>query len=530
MSYSPFQTVRPSWIALASAAGLAVTVFVAAKPPPATTGPDRSLSARLHKTDLNYVESSIGITPPKWDGGRSEIEFADMNLDGHLDIVSIGDHGSPYINTDMHGVSVWFGDGTGRWQCRQVGTFGYGGVAVGDVNQDGLPDVGYGMHHNYSGADLGDQLLEVALGDGSGTAWTAWDNGLAEQGQSWGMFSTEFADFNIDGWLDVASVGFGSGNGLHVYTNNRDGSWNWTFASWDGNSSMDITAGDVNNDGYPDLATAIQNGTVWLNDSVGGFRLADANLPDPGSLGLRGPDLGDVNGDGFDDLSFSTNGGIQVWTWNNSAANWTNFSGNLPASGPFEATQLVDMNLDGRLDIAAFGDARFAVWLGNGNGDWNLAGTFTVDSPGSYVALRMADADHNGYPDIGIVSEEKVGGIFSYRNHLQFFKEDSVATSPWIDITGPTRHRTLILGSAVFFDWVAAVPPGITGTVDLELSLDGPAGPWTPLASNLLNNGRYQAVLDAPGASETAYLRATLRLDDGREVQDTHGPLTILIP
>ena len=43
---------------------------------------------------------------------------------------------------------------------------GDGGIAVGDVNNDGHKDVGYGVHHNYSGTAWGDQLNEVVLGDG----------------------------------------------------------------------------------------------------------------------------------------------------------------------------------------------------------------------------------------------------------------------------------------------------------------------------------------------------------------------------
>jgi hypothetical protein len=99
---------------------------------------------------VSYVESSSGLQTPAMEGGRTEFEFGDVNGDGHVDIASIGDHGSPYIGTNEHGIMVWFGDGTGNWSVYQNGNFGYGGIGLGDVNGDGLMDVGYGMHHDYS--------------------------------------------------------------------------------------------------------------------------------------------------------------------------------------------------------------------------------------------------------------------------------------------------------------------------------------------------------------------------------------------
>ena len=91
---------------------------------------------------VSYTESSYGLVPPSFDGGPTEIEMADINGDGNIDLISIGDHGSPYVNTDEHGIMVWFGDGTGHWSVTMFGNFGYGGIAVGDVNNDGLLDAG----------------------------------------------------------------------------------------------------------------------------------------------------------------------------------------------------------------------------------------------------------------------------------------------------------------------------------------------------------------------------------------------------
>lgn len=475
---------------------------------------------------LEYIESSTGLDTPRWDGGRTEIIFADLNQDGHPDLVSVGDHGSPYINTDMHGISVWFGDGTGRWQSYQNGNFGYGGVAVGDVNNDGLLDVGYGVHHNYSGSDFGDQLIEVALGDGTGRSWTPWDDGLAQEGQDWGMFGTEFADVDGNGLLDVCSVSFGADDGFHLYRNNGDGTWTRTFGFLGGNSNMDLVTGDVNNDGWPDFAAAHQNGTVWLSDGAGGLYLSDTGLPSNGGRPRRGVHLGDITRDGFDDLSFiNSSGGIKVFAQAPNSARWVDVSRGLPSSGDWEVTRLVDMNMDGHTDLVAFGAGRAVVLLGDSDANWTLETTFTVPNPGEYAGFAVGDADHNGYPDIAIVSDQ--GGYFNSRNKLQFFKEASTPRRLSIDIVGPPIYRTLLEGGVFFIDWVSAVPNGEESTVKLELSFNSPNGPWEMVADELPNNGRYQAIFDFGGRYGEVYLRATVSTANGT-ASDVNGPMHLI--
>ncbi len=432
-----------------------------------------------------YVESSGGLNNPFLEGGRTELELADIDGDGNLDIISVGDHGSPYINTGEHGVMVWRGNGTGaNWAVIQIGNFGYGGVAIGDVNNDGELDVGYGIHHNYSGEDLGDQILEVALGNGAGTQWTPWDNGLATNGEDWGMFCTDFADVDCDGDLDIGSNSFGCCAGVHVYLNNGDGTWTQSFGFTGGNSSEDFVFGDINNDGYPDFATAQQNGTVYINDGTGNFTLARS--------GYRyGPDLGDVDNDGTDELStINSSGGVEVWKWS-SGNNWTSISTGLPSSGNFETTQIYDMNMDGFADLAAFGNGLVRVWLGDGAGNWTQATQFNLPSPGYFQAFRIdGDADHNGYPDIVLVDEE--GTWINYQNHLRFFKENSLADSLNIKPVYPSPNRKVNVVSVQTIKWISEVSVGETSLVKLELSINDTIGPWHLIADSFPNNGHYQ--------------------------------------
>lgn len=476
---------------------------------------------------LEYVESSNGLGYPQMEGGQTELELADVNADGHLDLLSIGDHGSPYVNTDQHGVMVWFGDGAGNWSVYQNGNFGYGGIAVGDVNNDGLPDVGYAMHHNYSGEDFGDQLIEVALGDGTGRNWQPWDDGLATNGEEWGMFGTDFADVDCDGFLDVASNSFGCCSGVHVYINQGDGSWVQSFGFLGGNSEFDLVFGDINRDGNTDFAVGHQYGTVYFGDGQGGFTNADGNLPSPGIRGHEGVDLADVDDDGGMDLSFTNSGGgVEVWCWDEAAELWVDFSGNLPSSWHAEATQLADMNLDGYMDVVAFGSGDVVVWTGDGAGNWTPETMFNTPNPGYKSALRVGgDADHNGYPDIALVSEE--GNWPNERNHLRFFKETSVPESLAVNASFPRGGEVFIGGSVGFIDWTSAVPSGENSSVRLELSIAGPDGPWYLIDEDLPNNGRHQVIWPGEVSSANCYLRYTATGGSGSARGITPGPFEI---
>jgi hypothetical protein len=456
---------------------------------------------------LNYIESSAGLQTPQLESGRTELEMADINQDGHIDILSIGDHGSPYINTQEHGIMVWFGDGQGNWNVYQNGNFGYGGIAVGDINNDGHLDVGYGMHHNYSSDDFGDSILEAALGDGTGQNWTPWDDGISTGGD-WGMFSTDFADVNNDGYLDIGSVSFGADDGIHIFLNNGDGTWRQCFGFLGGNSTMHFNFGDVNSDGNADFCVAHQYGSIYLGDGEGNFVLADGNLPPAGNLGRLGTSLGDVDNDGDMDFAFTnTNGGIEVWTWQGNNT-WANFSGNLPTAGPYYLTQLYDMNIDGYIDVIAFGDSTITLWLGNGAGSWTQDVTFYTPGPGSAEAFRVGgDADHNGYPDIALVSEE--GSGWNPINHLRFYKETSVPESLFVFPVFPRGRERFEAGSVLFIDWTCGVPPGRIANMRLEYSTTGLNGPWLMITPNTPNNGRYQWRIPEGIASESCYIRYT---------------------
>jgi FG-GAP-like repeat len=442
---------------------------------------------------LAYVEITGSIASLQLDGGFLEIEAGDLDGDGNPDLVSVGDHGSPFINTQQHGVTAWLGDGHGGWTLLQTGDFGYGGCALGDADGDGLMDIAYGVHHNYSSTDLGDQLIEVALGDGSGAGWTPWDDGLATSGETYGMFGTDFGDVDADGDLDLGSTSFGCCSGVHVYANQRDGTWVQSFGFLGGNSDSRFEFADVDGDGDLDGVAGSSSGTIWLGDGAGGFTLADGNLPAGHYIGAC---AGDVDADGLDELAFVSGGAARVFAWG-AGNQWTDKTSNLAQAGLPAVQEIAfgDMDADGRAELLAFNAGSFAICSLQPNGSWRRIGAGTTAGSGTKTGelLRAgADLDHNGMPDLWVVQREPAGS-FNTRNVHRVLAESSAPTELAIEPLLPQNGRVWRGGQVRFVHWASAVPSGVAlGTVTLVLSTNDGAGPYTVLAAGLPNSGRAQ--------------------------------------
>jgi hypothetical protein len=205
---------------------------------------------------------------------------------------------------------------------------------------------------------------------------------------------------------------------------------------------------------------------------------------------------------------------------------WTSLGTGLPATGTYEATQLFDMDLDGAIDLVAFGRSLLTVWTGDGTGQWTPAATLSTPTPGYRAALRAGgDADHNGFPDLALMSEE--GSTFNTRNRFHFYKEATAAAALAVKPVRPRPAATLRAGAVAFIDWVSAVPGGAPATVSLELSTSGPDGPWTSIAAAVPDGGRHQWIVPPVHASDCR-LRYTVTAGSETASAITAGSFTIL--
>ncbi len=179
----------------------------------------------------------------KW--GQESVFVADLDSDGwqdlvfavfgHLDTLKVDNYifwGSPWGFTEF---------------TRLPGSSGAHGVAVGDLNGDGLLDVVIG--NSYA-----EMPRYTVVYFNPGRRGEVWDDTLLLN--SHGVFGLTVADLNADGWLDILAANTWDGAPVEVYFNrggtfSRDPDLSLRPFSW---GARAIWVEDFDKDGWLDIA------------------------------------------------------------------------------------------------------------------------------------------------------------------------------------------------------------------------------------------------------------------------------------
>jgi hypothetical protein len=294
------------------------------------------------------------------------------------------------------------------WQSADVASYSTG-AAWADINKDGWLDLVVA-----DGNDIARQHVKVYLNSSRGSlpAMPSWQSADIDYH---GHLSV--GDVNNDGYPDVAVsvyLGVGGGKGkLKLYVN-RSGTIESTpsWASRDSFSTFSCAFGDANGDGYLDLAAACgepygsrpEKNRVYYNhggqlDSLPGWMSSELSYS---------CDVGWAD--------FDNNGSLDLVFANEQAPdriyrNYRDSIGTVPIWSSADASQyanslaIADVNNDGYLDLAISdnfqmgGTGRFKIYLNNG-GPVGTTPWWTSAWYGYGSGIALADIDHDGDKDL----------------------------------------------------------------------------------------------------------------------------------
>lgn len=269
-----------------------------------------------------------------------------------------------------------------------------------DFNQDGFDDIAV----INIGCGLGCELT-IYLNDGCGNFKKNEVYTLCYSGNFLSKAICGF--FNKTQHIDIA-VSYPSNNSFQIFLNKGNGSFTPTLPIKTRNKPTGIISGNFRGLGKEDIAVinaANSHIAFYFMDNDKRFNLAyEMTLPDiPGFIAA-----GDLNNNGYDDLViiYPYAGQLQVFT-NDKTGHFT--QGNRYTLGMFPATLILgDFNNNGLLDIAAtnIADNTVSVLLNQTSGD-----IISFSSPMHYkvgdapVSLAFCDSHNDGILDILVANE-----------------------------------------------------------------------------------------------------------------------------
>jgi Ca2+-binding RTX toxin-like protein len=416
--------------------------------PPSPTQPKLALI----ETALKTYSGILGLAPkvdfPTGGSIPWSVSIGDINGDEKLDVA--------VANEDSDEVSILLNTtptGATTPTFAPTVNFTTGGrpnsVSIGDFNLDGKPDVATA---NAIGSSTSIFLNTTATGATTPTFAPRVDFPTAEGGES-----VSIGDFNLDGKPDVATANFSNftNNYVSILLNTTPtGATTPDFAPFvsfpTGILPFSLSIGDINGDGKPDVAVVDRESdttSILLNTTPTGATIATfapkVDLPTENSP--RDVSIGDINGDGKPDVVVANVGSNNVSILINTTATGATTPTFAPTvefpTGTYSSSVSIgDINGDGKPDVAVANyDSNNVSILINTTATGSTTPTFapTVDFPTGDRPrdVSIGDINGDGKPDVAVPN--------AYNNTISILLNNtpkvSIAAGATPTETGPTN-------------------------------------------------------------------------------------------
>ena len=482
------------------------------------------------------------------------VVIADINSDGHADVISASQHDS--VMNILYGN----GDGTLDDNVNDIVTYGLSGGATDlilyDVNGDGVKDaiISYG----------GSSAISVIIGTSDGHFLARSDSVIAA-----GVDHIATAQLNNSGDVDLVGISTASSTAV-LFFGNPGVALGSPVLYPVGNSPTGITAGDLNGDGNPDLVTVntVDNTvSVLLGSTNGNYgsrtdasvgtsprRVKLADFDKDGNLdaatvnsgsgnvtvllgtgtgifgnqatyaaGTSPTDLAvaDFSGDTFPDIAVADPGSQQVITLINSGTGTFTTGTAVPVTGTPFAIAAGDFENTGFQDLVVgeFTGNKIALLSNDGVGNFTLKAEYPVDkSPDAIVVGDFNGAKNsNGTPilDIAVanfgsgtvtVLMNDGSGVFTVNQTVTIAGKGSTSSNQVASVQ-PVAMVTGDMNGDGLLDLITTNNEGSisiligdgTGKFNSQSTIGDSAGPAETVAADMNGDGR----LDLATADKT---------------------------
>ena len=337
--------------------------------------------------------AAVATYPTGAVGNPFGLAVGDVNGDGQPDLL--------VATAISDAVGVLLGTGNGTFQAITMYSSGSSSsprnLKVADINGDGFPDL--------VTANSGNNSISLLLGNGTGTFPSVTTYPMGYNSQPWDV---AVADVNGDGRLDILTT-YSITSQVAVLLNTSSGIQAAApYSTGSGTVPTGIVVRDVNADGKLDVLTGnyaagSTTAILLLGNGNGTFQPAIALAAGSGTNPIQLA-VGDVNNDGKPD--------VLTANFNSSTASVLLGNGNgtfqtpvIYSTGTGSNAQVIalgDINGDTKLDLvtANSNSNSVGVLLGNGNGTFQAAAASPTGSGGFPVGLVVADLNGDGKLDM----------------------------------------------------------------------------------------------------------------------------------